>query len=124
MSLKLLNEMFIERYIYFQKLHHIYVTVFQPYRQEAVSPTTTHLPISLALSFVAVDNQTWPSVPWGPCPGCHWFSCQNACMHHQVSLVVMSHHPHANSHLNFHIKADPHLDLCPFWVDVDLNGTS
>ena len=101
-----------------------YVTVFRPYRREAVPPTTTHLPVGLALSLVVVDNQTWPSVPLGPCPGCHRFSHQNAHMHHQVSLVLMTHPPHANSRLNFHIKADPHLDLCLFWVDVNLDRTS
>ena len=100
------------------------VMVFRPYRREAIPMMTTHLPVSLALSFVAVDNQTWPSVPLGPCPGCHWFSHQNACMHRQVPLVVMSHPPHAISCLNFHIKVDPHLDPCLFWVDVDLDGTS
>ena len=76
--------------------------------------TTTRLPIGLALSFVAVDNRTWPGVPLGPRPGCYWFSCQNAHTHCQVSLVVTSHTPHAISHLNFRIKADPHLDLCLF----------
>ena len=100
------------------------VKVFRSYRREAVPLMTTHLPIDLALSFVAVDNQTWLSVRLGPCPCCHWFSRQNAHMHHQVSLVVMSHPTCANSHLNFHIKVDPHLDLCLFWVDVDLDGTS
>ena len=85
---------------------------------------TTHLSVGLALSFAAVDNQTWPSVSLGPCPGCHWFSHQNARTQSQVSLVVTSHPPHAISCLNFHIKADPYLDLCLFWVDVDLDGTS
>ena len=98
--------------------YNICVTVFRPYRWEAIPLTTTRLPISLAL------NQTWPSVPLGPCPGCHHFSCQNAHTHHQVSLVVMSHPPHANSCLNFRIKVDPDLDLCLFWVDVDLDRTS
>ena len=86
--------------------------------------TTTRLPVGLALSFVAVDNRTWPSVPLGPHLGCHRFSCQNAHMHCQVSLVVTSHPPHAISHLNFHIKVDPHLDPRLFWVDVNLDGTS
>ena len=107
-----------------KKSEQICVTVFRPYRREAVPLMTTRLPIGLALSLVAVDNQTWPSVPLGPCPGCHWFSWQDAHTHHQVSLVVTSHPPHANSCLNFHIKADPHLDLCLFWVDVNLDGTS
>ena len=64
--------------------------VFRTYRREAVPTMTTHLPIGLALSFVVVDNQTWPSVPLGPHPGCHWFSRQNVCTHRQVSLVVTS----------------------------------
>ena len=70
---------------------HSYVMVFQPYRWEAIPMMTTHLLIGLAISFVEVDNQTWPSVTLGPCPGCHRLSCQNACMHHQVSLVVTLH---------------------------------
>ena len=47
----------------------------------------------------------------------HWACAQlspvflpNVWMYHQVSLVVTSHTPRAISHLNFHIKADPHLD--------------
>ena len=85
----------------------IYVMVFRTYQREAVPMMTTHLLIGLALSFVAVDNWTWPSVPLGPHPGCHWFSHQNTHMHRQVSLVVMSHPPCAISYLNFHIKVDP-----------------
>ena len=86
------------------------VTVFRTYWREAVLGTTTHLPVGLILSCVVVDNCTRPSVPLGPHPGCHRFFLPNAHMHHQVSLVVMSHPPHAISHLNFHIKADSHLD--------------
>ena len=111
-------------YLRTESIPKTYVTVFRPYRQEAVPLTTTHLPISLALSLVVVDIQTWPSVPLGPCPGCHQFSCQNACTHCQMSLVVVSHPPSANSCLNFRIKADPNLDPCLFWVDIDLEGTS
>ena len=85
---------------------------------------TTHLPVSLILSFIAVDNHTWPSVPLGPCQGCHPFfppKCSYAPPGVTGSDVTP---PHAISHLNFHIKVDPHLDPCLFWVDVDLDGTS
>ena len=99
---------------WFLKNYYTCVTVFRTYRREGVPTTTNHLPIGLALSFVVVDNRTWPSVPLGPHPGYDWFSPQNAHTHHQVSLVVTSYPPCAISCLNFCIKADPHLDPCLF----------
>ena len=85
----------------------IYVTVFWTYQWEAFLGKTTRLPISLILSCVVVDNCMRPSVPLGPRPGCHRFFPPNAHTHHQVLLVVTSHHPCTISHLNLHIKADP-----------------
>ena len=71
----------------------ICVTVFRTYRREAILGTTTRLPVGIILSGVAIDNCMWPSVPLGPCSGCHRFFPPNARTHHQVSLVVTSHPP-------------------------------
>ena len=52
------------------------VMVFQTYGQEAIIVMTTHLPVSLIPSHVAVDNRMWSSVPLDPCPIVSGFSCQ------------------------------------------------
>ena len=87
----------------------IYVMVFRTYRREAVIVTTTRLPTGLILSRVMVDNHTWPSVSLGPCSVVSGFPAKRPDIPPGVTGSDVT-PPRAISHLNFHIKADPHLD--------------
>ena len=83
--------------------------VFQTYRREAVLVTTTRLPVGLVLSRVTVDNRTWPSVSLGRCSVVSSFPTKCLDIPPGVTGSDVT-PPHTISRLNFHIKADPHLD--------------